>query len=81
MFVSLTSDTGADDCIENDHGAGVVVGTNWEADYPLHYYAYLGQADAVRRLLANGAYDANRPDADSWTPLHYAAWCDFISHS
>lgn len=42
-------------------------------DYPLHKYAYGGNAAAIKEFLAQG-YDPNQLDRDSWAPIHYAAW-------
>jgi ankyrin repeat protein len=33
-----------------------------------------GDAETLRRLIKEGQSAAG-PDHDSWTPLHYAAWC------
>jgi len=39
---------------------------------PLHYAAASADAEAVGRLLVEGA-DPNARDDDGWTPLHFAA--------
>jgi Krev interaction trapped protein 1 len=46
---------------------------DWVDEFPLHRAACEGTVVGVLSLISEG-YDANQPDTDSWTPLHYAAW-------
>jgi ankyrin repeat protein len=41
-------------------------------DYPLHNCAAKGDADGISRLLDSG-WSVTQKDADSYTPIHYAA--------
>ena len=46
---------------------------NWVDEYPLHKYAYEGDANKLRELIRDG-HQVNLKDRDSWSCVHYAAW-------
>ena len=46
---------------------------DWVDEFPLHRAACEGTVVGVLARINEG-FDANQPDSDSWTPLHYASW-------
>lgn len=46
---------------------------SWVDDFPLHRYAIVGNGEQLSKLIRQGL-GVNRMDADSWAPIHYAAW-------
>ena len=48
-------------------------GPSWGQKYPMHKAAVMGDMGLVRNLIKEGQ-SPSLPDADKWTPLHYASW-------
>ncbi|GLI68693.1 hypothetical protein VaNZ11_013155, partial [Volvox africanus] len=52
-------------------------GTPWPSKEPsmtsLHFAAWSGNLGALSQLVRDKGFSPNEPDADGWTPLHFAA--------